>query len=133
MILSNQGLQLLLAEHVVELAFLRRHKKAGWNQTRRMLCTNNWHLLNSIPGKITLKYKPPQRRPKYNPAAYNLVTAWDIFWQDYRNISLDSYQVLAALPVKTEQDIAKFWEFFANVIYNLSPQDKIKFMNGKRL
>ena len=52
--LNLPGLQQLLATHVCEVTFVRRKNKPGYSQGRRMLCTNNYPLLNSPPGRIAL-------------------------------------------------------------------------------
>jgi len=128
--LSMAGLRALLDGNVVELKFIRRHFKPGFMPSRRMLCTNNRMLLNSIPGKITLHFQRPIYPPAYRPEQYNLVFAWDIFQQQYRAISMESCDIVGTLPLKTEEDINKFWRYFNEYLYRLTPVDKIKFMNG---
>ena len=55
--LSTTGLLQLLKENVVELRFKRRLKKQGFNDMRRMLCTNDALLLNSEAVKKILNFK----------------------------------------------------------------------------
>lgn len=128
--LSMAGLRALLDSNVVELKFIRRHLKPGFMPSRRMLCTNNRMLLNSIPGKITLHFQKPIHPPPYRPEQHNLVFAWDIFQQQYRAISMESCDIVGILPLKSEEDINKFWMYFNEYLYRLTPVDKIKFMNG---
>jgi len=127
---SIPALKELLAGNVVELRFNRRRPKAGWNNTRHMLCTNNWQLLNSISGKVALKFKTPTAPPKYNANAYHLVTAFDLFWQEYRNISPETHDIVALMPVKTPEDIDKFWMYFNDVLSKMSASEKTGFMNS---
>jgi len=128
--LTSTELRVLVANSVVEVKFRRRKQKPGYSIDRRMLCTNNWALLTSMPGRIALNFKPPTHPPPYNAKAKGLVTTWDLFWQQYRNISLDNYVVISAMPVQTEEDRTKFWAFFNAVLQDMSGQQKIGYMNS---
>jgi len=130
MIFSLNGLKDVLSYSVVELRFRRRRFKPGWTDYRRMLCTNSHDLLNSIPGKIALHFRKPTKRPKYNTNQYKLITAYDLFWQEYRNISPETHEILAVMPVRTDQEIEKFWQYFNEFLSQMSGSDKIKFMNS---
>ncbi len=130
MIFSFNGLKDVLSYSVVELRFKRRRFKPGWNDYRRMLCTNGVDLLNSIPGKIALHFKKPSHPPKYNIQKKALIVAWDILWQDYRCLSPEKHEILAIMPVRTDQEIMKFWEYFNDILSKMSGSDKIKFMNS---
>lgn len=110
--LSSGGLRLLLQKHVVELKFLRRHEKLGWSDSRRMLCTNCYSFLNSLAGKITLKFNPPVFPPAYDAKAYNLVCAFDCLFLDYRMIPAESVVIVSAIPVHDKKDQDKFWTWF---------------------
>jgi len=120
----------MASTHVLEVQFKRRHIKPGWSSTRRMLCTNCWPLLNSMPGKITLHFKPPNHPAPYNAANHNLVTVWDIYFQDYRNISVETHNIIAAMPVRNENEIKIFWEYFVSIMAKKNPYDKIDYMNS---
>jgi len=128
--LSAITLKRLLTENIIEIRFRRRRFKPGWSNFRRMLCTNNRELLNSIPGKIALNFKPPTQPPKYNPDKYRLVVAWDLLWQEYRMISPEIHDVLAIMPVKTKEEQEKFWQYFREVLQGMTPEEKIGLMNG---
>lgn len=118
-----------LQNNVVELRFARRHMKPGWKGYRRMLCTNAMHILNSAPGRLALHFKPPSQPPPFNPNSFNLVTTWDLFWQEYRNINCDQCDVITMMPVVSKEDIDKFWNYFNMYLESMSPGDKVNFMN----
>ena len=123
--LTHNHLVSILNDNVVELEFLKRTN----GMHRRMLCTNSKKLLNSIAGKIALKYKPPIGVGlKYSPQKLNLVVTWDLFWQDFRQIPLESVNVLSAVPLKTDEEITMFWDYFNRKLQNLSPVEKLIYM-----
>ena len=127
--MSLGGLQQVLSDSVVEVRFARRRFKAGYADTRRMLCTNNRDLLNSIAGKVALRYRPPTGSLPYNASAKGLVTTWDILWCAFRNISTETHDVLAIMPVRNEEEINKFWEYFNEVLAQMSPEARAIFGN----
>ena len=86
-------------------------------------------VFNSPPGRITLNYKPPTKNALYNTDNYRLVTCWDILKQDYRNISIEYNDIIAAMPVRTVDEIKVFWQYFEAVLKEMNATDKIKFMN----
>lgn len=124
--LAQGGLFALLQNNVVELRFKRRRPKANWNIYRRMLCTNDFQLLNSVPGKIALHFKPPTHPPPYPWRVKNLVCTWDLFWQEWRMVSLEFCDIITAIPSKPPQ---QFWGYFNIYLQSLSPSEKIAFMN----
>jgi len=129
--LSYQGLRLLLHDYLVELTFMRKRPKLNYPPHRRILCTNNAMLLNSIPGKITLKFHQPTKHLSYDPRRYFIVPVWDIFWQDYRMINVKDHDIVGMMPLKSEEDIQKFWMFFNDLLNTMSAQDKIKFTKSQ--
>lgn len=122
-------LESALRSNVVELRFRRRNAKPGWKSYRRMLCTNAINILNSAPGRIALHFKPPSQPPPFVPASYNLVTTWDLFWQEYRNISCEAVDAITVMPVSTKEDIDKFWNYFNLYLESMAPGQKVTFMN----
>ena len=128
--LSYAGLNQLLKESIVEVRFHRRHPKMGFNDYRRMLCTNNDKILKSLPGRMSLHYiNPKGQRLPYNPQTYNLCVAWDVFFQNYRQITLDSYDIVTVIPTRTPEEVNKWWLYFNSELLRMSPEDKIGFMN----
>lgn len=125
MIVSRENLKTLLNSNVCEISFLRRMQKLGAPPFRRMLCTNNQALLTSNNGIKTLNYKRPTHLPRYNPDQKNLVIAWDIFMQDYRNISCDRVDVIQSLPADDT-----FWKYYTENLMKLTTQQKLMYMEA---
>ncbi len=121
------GLGALLSRNVVELKFNRRHEKLGWSSRRRMLCTNDLRLLNSMPGHIALNYRQPTHPPSYPATQKNLIVAWDILWQDFRMINCDSVDVISVIPTEPAD---AFWQYFSESLAGMPPNSKIAFMNA---
>ena len=122
---SHDSLVKLLNENVVELVFIKRTD----GSSRRMLCTNSKLLLNSIAGKIALRFNPPKGVGlPYNPKEKNLVVTWDLFWQQFRQIPLESANIITAIPLKSEEDIDNFWQYFDQRLQDMSSSEKLSFM-----
>jgi hypothetical protein len=124
--LSLGGLNQLCNSNLVELKFTRRLKFQNMPPTRRMLATLDYELLNSVMGKEILNFKPPLKTASYNTASKNLLTVWDLLFQDWRNIPIESTVVVTAIPTKPQE---KFWEYFDKVIKKMTPQQKASFMS----
>lgn len=127
--MSLAGLQHVLSDSVIEVRFARRRDKPGYADTRRMLCTNNQNLLNSIAGKVALRYQPPTSMLPYNANAKGLVVTWDILWCAFRNISTETHDVLSVMPVRNEEETNQFWEYFNGVLAQMSPEARAIFGN----
>jgi hypothetical protein len=124
--LAQGGLFALLQNNVVELRFKRRREKPGWAAYRRMLCTNDVQILSSVPGRIALHFKTPHFPPPYPWRIKNLVCTWDLFWQDWRMVSLETCDIITVIPTKPPD---KFWGYFNLYLQSMSPSDKVAFMN----
>jgi hypothetical protein len=121
---------------VAEVVFVRRRKAKDASvstKTRRMVCTLNFKLLNSDFGKRTLKFRPPHQTAPYNAAKKGLVTVWDLFMQDWRNIDIKSCVIIQkqgedSLPmaVNTEEEQSKFIQFYNKKLIRM---DLRKFMD----
>jgi hypothetical protein len=121
----------LLETNVLEVKFIRRNPKPGAASTRRAFITTSNSLLNSPRGKITLRYEGGGGSGlKFTPAARNLILAWDILWQEYRLFGAEGSSIITQIPVTTEDEVAKFWDYFDSNILPLSPEDKLRFMNS---
>lgn len=121
------ALAILLQTNAAELRFRRRLEKPGFNDYRRMLCTNDKRILQSAPGKQIFNYAPPRGALKYDPASKNLVVAFDIFLQNYRMINCNDVDVIAV--IKTSPDPADFWKYFYERLVDMSAAQKARFMN----
>lgn len=129
MIVSQASLLTLVQNSVVELRFARRRQKYGWSPYRRALVCNNRQLLNSVPGQLALHFRPPMHPPAYPWMYKNLVCSWDIFWQDWRMIPAESTDVVKVFPVQTEEDSLKWWQYFNEFLQDMTPAEKMSFMN----
>lgn len=125
------GIDKLFATHVVELVAVRRNPKMGKNPIRAFFATNNYPLLNSIPGKVTLHFRAPTHPPPYNAKAKNLKTVWDILMQDWRNVNLNSYAIREVLPIRNQEEISMFWGFFSAALKPMTTNEKIAFMDNR--
>ena len=125
--LGRTALAILLQTNVAELRFHRRIPKQGFQDYRRMLCTNDKKLLLSVPGKEVLNYTNPTGFLKYNPASKNLVPAWDIFMQNYRMVNCDDVEVIAV--IKSSPDSTDFWKYFYERLADMAATQKAQFMN----
>ena len=125
--LGRTALWMLLQTNAAELRFLRRIEKPGFKDYRRMLCTNDQKLLQSAPGKTIFHYRPPTSSLRYDPAAKNLVVAFDIFYQDWRMINCNDVEVIAV--IKTSPDPQPFWKYFYERIADMSAAQKARFMD----
>ena len=92
-----------------------------------MLCTRDFKLLESTSGKTILNYNNPTGHLRYNPAAKNLVVAWDIFLQNWRMINCNDVEVIAV--INTSPDPSPFWKYFNERLVPMSSQQKAAFIN----
>jgi hypothetical protein len=124
MAVSLQGLAKLCSTNVVELKFSRRNKMRI-PPNRRMLCTLDSILLNSDVGKNILNFRKPTNPPRYNATAKGLLTVWDIMMQNYRNIPVESIDIISATPTRP---LASFLKFFNQKLSKMTTMEKLAFM-----
>jgi hypothetical protein len=129
MVLSAAGLRSLLQKNIVEGVFPRRNIKEGWRPTRRIFCTLDRNLLQSLAGRLTFNFTPPTHPPPYHAQSYNLCVVYDLFWQDWRAIPLDNLQIVSVIPTHTKKQQDEFWKYFSEFLQQLTPQQKERFMN----
>jgi hypothetical protein len=122
---SRLELDNLLNHNACEIVFMRRRpeRAPGRPPYRRMLCSNSMELLNSENGIRSLNFRLPGPK-QIDEAKHNVVVAWDIFMQDYRNISCD-----VVLLVQTIPDDETFWKYYNEVLYPMSANEKMNFMD----
>lgn len=113
-----------LQNNVCDIRFVRRRPDKERPPTRRMICTKSYELLQSVDGRVKLNYRPPVHFTTADPIRQNLVIVWDILMQDYRNVNMDHCSIVQDIPV------ADFWKYYGEVLYPMSPEDKINFMNS---
>lgn len=121
-----------VSQNVVEIVFVRRRRAKDpsvTSKTRRIICTTNQLLLRSPFGMKTLKYKLPYYEPPYNAAAKGLLTVWDIFMRDWRNIDVKSCVLIKkknedSLPiyVNDQDGIEKFAKFYNTKLTRINPR-----------
>ena len=124
MIVGLSNLKSMLLNKVCEVKFARRNPKPGRPASRRMLCTNNVQLLNSVEGRTVLNYRPPRQAPEYNPNQENLIITWDILMQDFRTINCDTVDLITTLEADET-----FWVYINEKIAPMSSGEKMAFMN----
>ena len=121
--ISRGDLLQMLKFNICEVKSVKRRPKKNGSLTRRMLCTNDPSILETPDGRVVLNYRPTTGAPIIIAEQYNLINTWDIFMQDYRNISMGQCQLIAT--IKSED----WWQYFNDNILNMSQQDKIAFMD----
>jgi hypothetical protein len=123
--LRRTELQGLLKNNICDIFFLRRRpeRAPGRPAFRQMLCTNSVEILRSENGIRHLNWR--QAGPKQvNEAIHNLVVTWDIFMQDYRNVSMEYCYLVKSFPADDS-----FWEYYNNVLYPMSPGEKLRYQD----
>jgi len=129
MFLSYSGLKSLLQQNIVEALFRRRHYKPGYGPNRRIWCTLDRNFLLSLNARLTFNFNPPTHPPPYNAQGYNLLVVWDLMWQDWRAIALDSIDVVSVIPCHTKKQQEEFWQYFNASIKDMTPSQKDQFSN----
>jgi hypothetical protein len=124
--LTLQGLDALCLTNLVELKFIRRIKKSSSLPTRRMLCTRDMRILNSSQGRMVFNFLPPIKSAPYDAKSKNLLPVFDIIFQDWRNIPVESVMVMMAIPTNPQKP---FWEYFDRVLRKMTKVQKKDFIN----
>ena len=73
---------------------------------------------------MALNFKPTSKPPKYNPGQKNLIITWDVFMQNYRSINMSDCQLISIIPANDQ-----FWNYFTEKLTNMTPAQKIGFMD----
>jgi hypothetical protein len=115
----------LLQSNVCEILFLRRRpeRAPGRPFFRKMLCSNSMEILNSENGIRSLNFHLPGGPKKIDESRHNVVVVWDIFMQDYRNVSMDKCFLIQTLGPDD------FWEYFNKHILSMTAGEKMQFMD----
>jgi hypothetical protein len=125
--IQRAELDMLLRTHVCEVVFVRRRPERAPDRPsiRRMICTNSQYLLNSDNGVKSLNYHPPRTSRRLDEVKHNIVVVWDIFMQDYRNVSMDTCYLRQTIP-----DDDTFWNYYNDALYRMTPIQKLNFMDS---
>lgn len=123
--MSTSQLYTLLQSNVLDLRFTRRRSKPGFAGTRRMLCTLDESILNSVNGRTVLNYLPGSGKMSYNTTSKTLCVVWDILMQQFRMVPADATSVIEKIPGNDT-----FWEYFNEKILPMSSDEKLVFMNS---
>jgi len=127
--MTNSSLQKILADNVVELTFVRRHEKEGWNNIRGLLGTTNYELLNGPFGSSVLHFRPPKGVGMgYNYRAKNLCVVWDFFRQEYRVFGAEQVSIRKVFDLTNQEEKQVFYDWFYDYIINMSEPEKDKYM-----
>lgn len=124
--LRRTELQRLLQNNVCDILIVRRRpeRAQGRPEMRQMLCTNSMELLRSENGLRTLNYHGSLEPKKIDEGFHNVVVTWDIFMQDYRNVSMNMCYLVQKMPADDS-----FWQFFNEKIYPMSANEKMRYMD----
>lgn len=129
MAINRDFFENITKNNVVEMKWVRRLPERGNTLTRRALATNSTAILNSEFGLKILRFKPPTQKNPINQKAHNLVTYWDLFRGAYRNSACESMVMVKIWPVTNEKQINDWWIYFRDYIKDMTPQEKIQFMD----
>lgn len=129
----------LLRNNVCEIVFVRRRPERAPDRPsiRRMLCTKSENIFNSINSR-SLNFRRPKTSRRLNQQYHDICVVWDIFMQDYRNVSISTPEAPAIGPVSQPTchlrqiipDDDTFWAYFNNVLLKMTPQQKMNFMDS---
>jgi hypothetical protein len=125
-LIKRTELQRLLKSNICDLLVVRRRpeRAPGRPELRQMLCTNSMEILRSENGLRVLNYSGSFEPKKVDERKHNLVVTWDIFMQDYRNVSMDMCYLVQKIPADDN-----FWKFFNENIFPMSPNEKMRYMD----
>jgi hypothetical protein len=139
-IISRGELKTLLQNNVCEIVFVRRRPERApvppRMEIRRMICTNSFSLLTSYNAKISLNFRLPRTGRRIDENRHDIVVVWDIFEQDYRNVSMSTPEspftnkgpshgtcyLRQTIPADDT-----FWKYYNDVLLKMTPEQKRNF------
>ena len=129
-LIQRAELKSLLQNNVCEIIFVRRRPERApvppRAEIRRMLCTNSFKLLTSYNAKLSFtNFSLPRTGRRIDEVKHNIVCVWDIFWQDYRNVSMDMCHLRQTIP-----DDDTFWKYYNDKLLTMKPDVKLHWMDS---
>jgi len=139
-LISRVELEQLLTSNVCEIVFVRRRPERApvppRMYVRRMICTNSISLLTSYNAKISLNFRFPKTSRRIDGIKHDIVCVWDIFEQDYRNVSISTPEspytnkgessgtcyLRQTIPANDT-----FWKYYNDVLLKMTPEQKRNF------
>jgi hypothetical protein len=128
--------------NMVEVKFRRKtplpigKRKAGHRfNHRRMICTSNWNFISNPTTAGMVGYESP-KKPAKGFQWYlkrDLLITFDLLNADWRIIHLKDVEIIAAIPLVTIEDKAKFQTFYINKISKLTPKPDPRGNRRKRI
>lgn len=142
-LVSRGELSTLLQNNVCEVVFVRRRPERApvppRTEIRRMLCSNSYSLLTSYNAEVSLNFRLPKTGRRVDESKHDLVCAWDIMMQDYRNISISTPESpftgkgSSGASCYLRQTIPAddtFWKYYNDVLLKMTPEQKLNFMDS---
>lgn len=126
-LVQRRELDMLLQNNVCEIVFVRRRPERAPNRpvVRRMICTNALQVLDTENGHISLNFHFPRTARRIDEVKHNIVVVWDIFMQDYRNVSMETCYLRQTIPADDT-----FWKYYNDALFKMTPQQKMNFMDS---
>ena len=133
---AHSKMTTLLSNNVVEIVFKRRvwpikvRDGGQQNPYRRMMATANWKYLSSE--KSIFKFKAPggsRSRSKKWYKNKGLIIVQDLIRQNWRMISLDEYDIIKVISVKTKEQQKEFTDHYARLYKKHGKKKLIDFFN----
>ena len=139
-LISMSELKGLLQNNVCEIVFVRRRPERARQRplVRRMLCTNSFTLLTSYNAQYSFDFRLPKSGRRMDEYKHDIVVAWDIMMQDYRNISISTpespnIKQPSSRTCYLRQTIPHddtFWKYYNDVLLKMTPEQKMQFMDS---
>ena len=85
----------------------------------------DYNLLTSYNGKISLNFRLPKTGRRIDEVKHNIVVVWDIFMQDYRNVSMEQCHLRQTIPGDDT-----FWKYYNQALLTMTADQKMNFMDS---
>ena len=116
--------------NMVEVKFTRKGGKPSPTRAghrfahRRMVCTSNWNFISKPIVRSIVGFERPTTPPKGFQwyAERNLIITWDLLNLNWRMIHLKDVEIIAAIPLESLFDKARFLVFYNSTLKKLGPK-----------